>query len=145
MSSKKKQQVYSTCEKCGCTLLVQDVQRHNDVCSSPPEVWEMSFIKQRCLMKGFVVQLEKWEEFLPPNASGWLRRHSVFIHPQAMEILGVTPRQPVRVSTPFKEYVGVLWPCKEVLSIFVYQELFRVLSQFGRYGYSVRSNAPVTF
>ncbi|KAK6729426.1 hypothetical protein RB195_006465 [Necator americanus] len=114
MSSKKKQQVYSTCEKCGCTLLVKDVQRHNDVCSSPPEVWEMSFIKQRCLMKGFVVQLEKWEEFLPPNASGWLRRHSVFIHPQAMEILGVTPRQPVRVSTPFKEYVGVLWPCKEL-------------------------------
>lgn len=68
-------------------------------------------------MKGFVVNLEKWEEFLPPDPSGWLRRHSVFINPQAMEILDVTPRQPVRVTTPFRHYVGVVWPCREVGSV----------------------------
>ncbi|EYC29277.1 hypothetical protein Y032_0006g2881 [Ancylostoma ceylanicum] len=114
MSSKKKQQTYNTCEKCKCTVLVKDVQRHNDFCSSAPENWEISVIKPRCLMKGFVTNLEKWEESLPPDPSGWLRRHSVLINPQAMEILGVTPRQPVRVTTPSRHYIGVVWPCKEL-------------------------------
>ncbi|KJH43746.1 ATPase, AAA family [Dictyocaulus viviparus] len=31
-----------------------------------------------------------------------------------MNILDVTPRQPVRVQTPFHEFIGVLWPCKEL-------------------------------
>ncbi|CAJ0592881.1 unnamed protein product [Cylicocyclus nassatus] len=114
MSGKKKPQTYSTCEKCSCTVLAKDIQRHSDLCSVSPVNWEISLIKPRCLMKGFVTQFEKWEEYMPPDASGWLRRHSVLIHPQAMEILSVSPRQPVRVCTPLREYIAVIWPCKEL-------------------------------
>ncbi|VDM53005.1 unnamed protein product [Angiostrongylus costaricensis] len=113
MSSRKKATI-TTCEKCKCTTLVKDSKHHADLCSSVPDNWEMSLIKPRCLMKGFAVQLENLEEYLPPNAGGWLRRHSVLIHPQAMEILEVTARQPVRIVTPSYDCIGVIWPCKEL-------------------------------
>ncbi|KAK6048993.1 hypothetical protein COOONC_13502 [Cooperia oncophora] len=74
----------------------------------------MSVIKPRCIMKGFVVQFDKIDDYLPPDTSGWLRRYSVLMHPQAMDILGINPRQPVRVQTPAQEYIGVIWPCKEL-------------------------------
>ncbi|KAK6012504.1 hypothetical protein OSTOST_22347 [Ostertagia ostertagi] len=113
MSSKKKPTI-STCEKCQCTVLVKDFPRHTEICGSAPHYWEMSVIKPRCIMKGFVVQFEKWDEYLPPDTCGWLRRYSVFMHPQAMEILGINARQPVRVQTPVSDYIGVVWPCKEI-------------------------------
>ncbi|KAE9416264.1 hypothetical protein Angca_000911, partial [Angiostrongylus cantonensis] len=113
MSSKKKATI-TACEECKCTTLLKDSKAHADLCSSLPDNWEMSLIKPRRLMKGFAVHLKNWEEYLPPNAGGWLRRHSVLIHPQAMEILKVTARQPVRVVTPSYDYIGVIWPCKEL-------------------------------
>ncbi|KAK5973819.1 Transitional endoplasmic reticulum ATPase [Trichostrongylus colubriformis] len=113
MSSKKKPTI-STCEKCECTVLVKDFPRHVEICGSAPHYWEMSVVKPRCIMKGFVVQFDKSDGYLPPDTSGWLRRNSVLMHPQAMEILGIYPRHPVRVQTPFHEYIGVVWPCKEL-------------------------------
>lgn len=113
MSGKKKPTI-STCDKCKCTLLVKDFPRHVDICGSAPNYWEMSVVKPRCLMKGFTVRVQHWEDCLPPDSYGWLRRYSVLIHPEAMEILGVTPRQPVRVQSLEREYVGVVWPCKEI-------------------------------
>ncbi|WKX89915.1 hypothetical protein Q1695_009059 [Nippostrongylus brasiliensis] len=99
MSSKKKA-AFSTCEQCKCTMLPKDVMRHVDICGSAPHYWEMSVVKAKCLMKGFVTQCDKWEDYLPPDTSGWLRTHSVFLHPQSV------------------------WPCKElgIMKIFLTAE-----------------------
>ncbi|VDO39966.1 unnamed protein product [Haemonchus placei] len=113
MSSKKKPTI-TTCDKCQCTVLVKDFPRHSEMCGSAPHYWEMSLIKPRYIMKGFVVQCDKSSDYLPPDTSGWLRRYSVLMHPQAMEILDINPRQPVRVQTPVHEFIGVVWPCKEL-------------------------------
>uniref|UniRef100_A0A1I7XRT7 AAA domain-containing protein n=1 Tax=Heterorhabditis bacteriophora TaxID=37862 RepID=A0A1I7XRT7_HETBA len=65
-------------------------------------------------MKGFLSHIDKVLEYLPPDATGWMRTHSILIHPQTMDILGVMPRQAVRVKTPTGVFIGVLWPCKEL-------------------------------
>ncbi|KAK6024083.1 ATPase, AAA family [Ostertagia ostertagi] len=75
----------------------------------------MSVIKPRCIMKGFVVQFEKWDEYLPPDTCGLATGYGSAFHAFLSNgLLGINARQPVRVQTPVSDYIGVVWPCKEI-------------------------------
>ncbi|CAI5440055.1 unnamed protein product [Caenorhabditis angaria] len=118
-SSKKKPQIV-VCQKCDILLLAKDTQRHQDFCGvkaencreSEKEIAEIDAKRQK--LRGFNTSIEKASTFLPPDAVGWEKEHSILLNPTTMENLEIQARSPVRILYENLSFIGVVWPCKEV-------------------------------
>ncbi|KAF1768629.1 hypothetical protein GCK72_000441 [Caenorhabditis remanei] len=113
MSSAKKKSILVTCPQCDAVLLTKDSNRHQDFCGKSAEESEISCARNGVL-RGFNVAIDKAESFLPPDAVGWEKEHSILINQQTMETLGLLARQPVRIRYSDDVFIGIVWPCKEV-------------------------------
>ncbi|CAL2030642.1 unnamed protein product [Caenorhabditis brenneri] len=113
MSSAKKKPTLVACPRCSTKFLSKDSTRHDDFCAKPVEESEIACVRKGTL-RGFNVTVDKQTSFLPPDAVGWEREHSILISPQTMDALGLLARQPVRVIFEDVVFIGVVWPCKEV-------------------------------
>ncbi|CAI4223763.1 unnamed protein product [Auanema sp. JU1783] len=114
MSGKKKVTSISNCEACGYFFLIKDEKRHHDFCKKSLEEWEISLVRNRIAMKGFITVIERMNDYLPPDGIGWTKTNSILISPQTMELLGALPRQPVKLTTRDRTIIGTIWPCKEL-------------------------------
>uniref|UniRef100_A0A1I7UC09 AAA domain-containing protein n=1 Tax=Caenorhabditis tropicalis TaxID=1561998 RepID=A0A1I7UC09_9PELO len=114
MSSAKKKPVLITCPQCSAVFLTKDSARHQGFCGKPTEESEISAARNGVL-RGFNVAVERAESFLPPDAVGWEKEHSILMSPQTMETLGLLARQPIRIGhAPSSSFIGIVWPCKEI-------------------------------
>ncbi|UMM12065.1 hypothetical protein L5515_001032 [Caenorhabditis briggsae] len=113
MSSSKKKPMLVTCPQCDAIFLTKDSNRHQDFCGKPIAESEIS-CAQNGVLRGFNVAIDKAESYLPPDAIGWEKEHSVLMCQQTMESLGLLARQPVRIFNADEFFVGIVWPCKEV-------------------------------
>uniref|UniRef100_A0A8R1I2P2 AAA+ ATPase domain-containing protein n=1 Tax=Caenorhabditis japonica TaxID=281687 RepID=A0A8R1I2P2_CAEJA len=113
MSSSKKKPILVTCPQCSAVVLTKDSQRHQDFCSKPATESDIACARNGVL-RGFNVVVDRAEGFLPPDAVGWEKEHSILMNQQTMESLGLLARQPVRIVYADDVFIGIVWPCKEV-------------------------------
>ncbi|CAI2313300.1 unnamed protein product [Caenorhabditis sp. 36 PRJEB53466] len=113
MSSSKKKPILVTCPQCEAVVLTKDSARHSDFCGKPIGESDIGCARKGVL-RGFNVPVDRAEGFLPPDAVGWEKEHSILVNQQTMESLGFLARQPVRILHADDVFIGIVWPCKEV-------------------------------
>lgn len=117
MSAKKKRNALSECSRCGCHFLNRDFERHPESCVIDAGT---SHIRPQFTFEGTSCSIEKRETYLPSDAIGWTKSHTVLVNPSSLELFGVLPRTPCLLkSDSIGTKIAIIWPCAEVSLKFV--------------------------
>ncbi|CAJ0961475.1 unnamed protein product, partial [Mesorhabditis belari] len=112
MSSKKKP--IFECAKCGRHFLSKDEPKHVAGCPDREDKAMIPSLDAGGLFVGLVQPVEDFQKYLPNDATGWSKFHSILVNPSTLNLWGIVPRQPCRMKNGETTLIVTPWPCKEV-------------------------------
>ncbi|KAI6203546.1 Peptidase-M28 domain-containing protein [Aphelenchoides besseyi] len=114
MSARKKKNNLVSCSRCKCYFLSRDIEKHPEDC----EVTDSTlYIRPNVLIQTQSSSVEKHDSYLPSDAFGWARNHTILVNGDTLDILGILPRSPCVMTCGTERFVVTLWPCAELSSM----------------------------
>ncbi|KAI6179455.1 Peptidase-M28 domain-containing protein [Aphelenchoides besseyi] len=111
MSARKKKSSLVACSRCKCYFLNRDIEKHPENCAVTDSTL---YIRPNVLIQTQLSPVEKHNSYLPSDAFGWARNHTVLVNGDILDILGILPRSPCVLTCGTERFLVTLWPCAEM-------------------------------